>query len=81
MLSEKVYSVAISPYGQVVFSGSEDATIKILDIKTGKLVNTLKGHIACVDAIAISPDGQTIYSGSNRVGDNSMKIWGVPVLK
>ena len=70
--SESVLSVAISPDGQTVASGSGDRTIKIWQLRTGELVNTLYGHSSWVSAVAISPDGQTLVSGS---GDNTIKIW------
>ena len=70
--SESVLSVAISPDGETVASGSGDHTIKIWQLRTGNLIRTLYGHSSWVSAIAISPDGQTLVSGS---GDNTIKIW------
>ncbi len=67
-----VRAVAISPEGQIMASGSEDNTIKIWQLKTGRLVRTLSGHTNWISSLAISPDGQTLISGS---GDNTIKIW------
>ena len=39
-----VYSVAISPNGKYIVSGSWDKTIKLWDINTGELIRTFKGH-------------------------------------
>jgi tricorn protease-like protein len=71
-------SVAISPDGQTIVSGSYDKTIKIWDLATGKLLRTLTGHSGGVNSVAISPDGQTIVSGS---GDNTIKIWNLATGK
>jgi len=67
-----VYSVAISPDGRTLASGSNDKTIKIWNLTTGQEIHTLKGHSAGVYSVAISPDGRTLASGSN---DKTIKIW------
>ncbi|MCL1475093.1 WD40 repeat domain-containing protein, partial [Argonema antarcticum] len=69
-----VYSVAISPDGQTLVSGSNDKTINIWNLATGNLIRTLSGHSGYVYSVAISPDGQTLVSGSN---DKTIKIWRV----
>jgi len=70
--SSSVNSVAISPDGQLLASGSTDDTIKIWNLGSGRLVRTLKGHSSDVNSVAISPDGQLLASGS---WDNTIKIW------
>ncbi|MFM6729040.1 MAG: WD40 repeat domain-containing protein, partial [Dolichospermum sp.] len=57
--------------GQTVNSGSDDNTIKIWNLETGRKKFTIKGHIDWVNAIAIAPDGKTLISGSD---DNTVKI-------
>ncbi len=68
-----VDSIAISPDGQTLVSGSVDQTIKVWNLSTGKLMRTLTGHEDSVDSVAISPDGQTLVSGSR---DGTIKVWG-----
>ncbi|MBD2148407.1 hypothetical protein [Sphaerospermopsis sp. FACHB-1194] len=72
--SYSVNSVAYSPDGQTLASGSGDETIKLWDVKTGNLLQTLSGHSRWVSSVAYSPDGQTLASGS---GDKTIKLWNV----
>ena len=67
-----VSSVAFSPDGQRIVSGSGDETLKIWDANSGQELQTLKGHAAEVASVAFSPDGQRIVSGSR---DTTVKIW------
>jgi len=70
--SKQVYSVAISPDGQILASGSVDNTIKLWSLSNGKPLRTLSGHSSKVRSLAISPDGQKIVSGS---WDGTIKLW------
>nr|MDJ0556179.1 WD40 repeat domain-containing protein [Microcoleaceae cyanobacterium MO_207.B10] len=69
---EYVRSLAITPDGQTIVTGSSDNTIKVWDMATGNLKATLTGHSDSVRSVAISPDGQTIVSGS---WDDTIKVW------
>lgn len=72
--SQSVKSVAISPDGQTLASGSYDKTIKIWNRTTGKELRTLSGHSNRIRQVAISPDGQTLASSSD---DATIKIWNI----
>ena len=74
--SSSVESVAFSPDGKFIASGSYDKTIKLWNVKTGKLIYTLKGHRDSVLSVAFSPDGKFIASGS---ADKTIKLWNVEV--
>ena len=67
-----VLSLAISPDGQILVSGSADNTIKIWQLSTGEELRTLTGHSESVNSVAISPDGQIFVSGSD---DKTIEIW------
>ncbi|MBY5280382.1 hypothetical protein F2Y95_00990, partial [Aphanizomenon flos-aquae CCAP 1446/1C] len=67
-----VNAVAITPDGKKAVSGSDDNTLKVWDLQTGKEISTLTGHDNLVNAVAITPDGKTSISGSD---DKTMKLW------
>ncbi|KAH1322785.1 hypothetical protein EMGR_000402 [Emarellia grisea] len=70
--SSWVSSVAFSPDGQRIVSGSDDNTIKLWDAQTGSELQSLQGHSDSVHSVAFSPDGQRIVSGSDH---NTIKLW------
>jgi WD40 repeat protein len=67
-----VHSVAWSPDGKTLASGSPDHTIKLWDASNGQLLRTLSGHFDTVESVAWSPDGKTLASGS---ADHMIKLW------
>ena len=73
---EPVLSVAFSPDGRHIASGSSDRMICVWDAQTGSLVgNPLEGHIDWVLSVAFSPDGRYIVSGSS---DSTIRVWDAP---
>ena len=70
--SQQVFSVAITPDGQKVISGSWDDTIKLWRLSTGQEIRTLTGHTNDIRTVVISPDGQIIASASD---DCTIKLW------
>ncbi len=65
-------SVAVIKDGKAV-SGSSDGTIKIWDIRSGKLLKTLTGHKYSVSSVAVTKDNKVV-SGS---ADGTIKIWDI----
>lgn len=58
-----VNSVAVSPNGQIFASGSDDRTVTLWNLKTGKRIFTFFGLLKGVAVVALSPDGQMLVSG------------------
>ncbi|MDZ8134428.1 MAG: serine/threonine-protein kinase [Nostoc sp. DedQUE04] len=69
-----VLTVAFSPDGQILATGSDDNTIKLWEVNTGRLICTLVGHSWSVVAVAFTADGETLLSASC---DKTVKLWRV----
>ncbi len=66
-------SVAFSPDGKTLASGSDDQSIILWDVATHQRLGApLIGHSNLVTSVAFSPDGKTLASGS---GDGSISLW------
>ncbi len=70
--SDGVRSVAFSPEGKYVLTGSTDTTAKLWEVATGKEVYTLHGHTGEVLDAVFSPDGKYILTSSV---DHTAKLW------
>ena len=67
-----VLSVAFSPNGQTLASGSWDGKIRLWDVHTPQHKTLLIRHLDDVISVAFSPDGQTLASGS---WDKTVRLW------
>ena len=69
-------SVAFSPDGQRIASGSYDQTVRIWDADTDQQIGApLTGHTSRVLSVAFSSDGRRIASASV---DKTVRIWPGP---
>ena len=59
-----------SPDGKILAGCGRE--VYLWDVETGKLIDTLTGHINQVFTIAFSPDGKTLASGG---WDSTVIIW------
>jgi WD40 repeat protein len=59
-------TLALSPNGQTLATGSRDADVRLWNTRTGKLAHTLSGHTDQVIAVALSPDDQQVYSAARN---------------
>jgi sugar lactone lactonase YvrE len=67
-----VNSVAFSPDGKTVVSGSADNTIRLWDTSGKPIGQPFKGHQSSVNSVAFSRDGKTVVSGSF---DGTIRLW------
>ncbi|MCE5335473.1 MAG: WD40 repeat domain-containing protein, partial [Desulfobacteraceae bacterium] len=70
--SGTINSVAFSPDGQLLASGSSDSSVGLWDAKSGDLKMTLKGHTDPVAAVAFSSCGRWVASAS---ADRTVALW------
>ncbi len=60
----RVSSVAFSPDGATLASGTHDNTVQLWRVDDGALLRTLRGRMGLVWSVAFSPDGATLASGA-----------------
>ena len=70
-----VTSVAFSPDGQLIASGSADRSVKVWQIANGALISNRLDHTQKVNEVAFSADGQRLASVSD---DRTAKLYHSP---
>ena len=69
----EVNSIAFSPDGGTLVSGSSDGTVRLWDAVTGEHKRLLAGYGTPVLSVVFSPDGSTIASGAGS--EELMHLW------
>ncbi|WP_327064606.1 nSTAND1 domain-containing NTPase [Kitasatospora sp. NBC_01302] len=69
-----VASVAFSPDGNTLATGSRDRTVRLWDVQTRRQLATLTGQSGSVDSVTFSPDGRTLATSSE---DGTVRLWDV----
>jgi eukaryotic-like serine/threonine-protein kinase len=73
-----VTSVAFSPNGKTVLTGSGDHVARLWDTSTGKPFGPPLEHQSGITSVAFSPDSKTVLTGSS---DKTAKLWEVATGK
>ncbi|KAI9317623.1 WD40-repeat-containing domain protein [Dichotomocladium elegans] len=68
-----VLSVACTPDGRWIVSGSKDRSVQFWDPQTGQTQFMLQGHKNSVISVAISQSGRPVFATGS--GDNRARIW------
>jgi WD40 repeat protein len=68
------FTIAISPDGQTIASGSDDQTVRLWNLKTGECLHVMCEHDSWIASVVFSADGQILLSGSF---DRTIKLWDV----
>jgi WD40 repeat protein len=64
---------SLQVFGSIVFSCSQDKTIKMLDSSTGEIIHEIKGDhtVGSVGCMQLLPNGYLISAGAERI----MRLW------
>ncbi|MDF1540265.1 MAG: hypothetical protein P1Q69_15330, partial [Candidatus Thorarchaeota archaeon] len=71
-------SIAFSPLGDIIATGSVGRVVKLWDIRHGTPIASLEGHTYPVLGLSFSPDGNRLVSAS---GDTTLIVWDIDNLK
>ena len=72
--SGPVWVVAFTRDGKVLASGSQDGTVRLWEVSTGRQLRVIAGHRASISSLGFSPDNQLLASGSL---DATALVWDV----
>ena len=67
-----IRTVAVTPDSMIIISGSDDCTLRVWEMNSGKCLDTLEGHTYGVLSVAVTPDGKRAVSGSD---DTTVRVW------
>jgi WD40 repeat protein/tRNA A-37 threonylcarbamoyl transferase component Bud32 len=67
-----ITDIAFHPDGHRLFSAGHDHTIRIWDVQTGALLQTLGDHTDAIQSVNLSPDGRLLASCGL---DRTVRVW------
>ena len=72
--TDGVNSISVSPDGRWALSGSDDKTLRLWELATGRCLRTFEGHTDSVTSVSISSDGRWALSGGGNF-DRTLRLW------
>jgi WD40 repeat protein len=70
-----VVSVAFSPDGKYLLSGSSDRSVVVWEVSSGRKVNSWQAHNGHVNSVSFSADGRQVATGGS---DGAINLWEWP---
>jgi WD40 repeat protein len=78
-----VESVTFSPDGKFALSGSDDKTLRLWEVATGRELRSFVDPVGWINSVAFSPDGKYVLSGGGSPGkvgrlfefESELKLW------
>jgi WD40 repeat protein len=76
--SDTVLSVAFSPDGMTVASGSTDTTVRFIDpLNANAKGGPITGHTGPISAVRFSPDGEMLATAGSGGDERTVRLWNV----
>ena len=69
----RVNSLAFSPDGKTLGSGSNDKTVRLWNVNSGEQLHILEGHLSNVSTVSFTPDSKSLLSS----GGGGIRVWDV----
>ena len=73
--TRSVYSVAFSPDGKILASGSGDQTVRLWEVSSGQCFTILQGHTDSSPLSGLQSRWKTLASGSSN--EQTVRLWEV----
>jgi WD40 repeat protein len=67
-----VFNTTFSPDSRFVLAGGDGSTLRLYEVKTGKLIRELVGHTGYAQQAVFTPDGKQVLSASS---DRTLRLW------